>query len=84
MCHLSQPSSGRSSGGGVPVIPLPNPGEGGPVEAGGRGRVIPRPPHGAGAPVASGAPRAPARGRTRPPVTTPSPAAAAPPAAASP
>lgn len=54
MCHLSQPSSGRSSGGGVPVIPLPNPGEEGPVDSGGGVPVIPLPNPGEGGPVDSG------------------------------
>ena len=54
LCHLSQPSSGRSAKDGVPVIPLPNPGEGGPVDSGGGIPVIPLPNPGEGGPVDSG------------------------------
>ena len=42
------------SGSGVPVIPLPNPGEGGPVDSGGGVPVIPLPNPGEGGPVDSG------------------------------
>ena len=54
MSHLSQSSSGRSADDGVPVIPLPNPGEGGPVDSGGGVPVIPLPNPGEGGPVDSG------------------------------
>ena len=42
------------SGSGVPVIPLPNPGEGGPVDSGGGVPVIPLPNPGEGGPVYPG------------------------------
>ncbi|MBC8536846.1 DUF4397 domain-containing protein [Feifania hominis] len=46
--------STESSAGATPVIPLPNPGEGGPVDSGGGVPVIPLPNPGEGGPVDSG------------------------------
>ena len=51
--------STESSAGATPVIPLPNPGEGGPVDSGGGVPVIPLPNPGEGGPVSPGSGQTP-------------------------